>query len=431
MIREQITINALRSSRLCVMVLSAQQALSTVDLGLIRLISNIRSRDVIIFVNRIDELADPARDVPAIRESILGTLAKFDGPTEAEIIFGSGYWAEHATGGTFGAVDDESADAMLSWAEAQLDETHADLSPQQVIWELSGLPRLGTVLAQRIQSDEGAKLLAMVENGLANLRASFAASRKASSDPASLGPCKLEHAEIIRRFNEIQRRSLAALDGQLAKTQNSLTGRIEKAHATFLERATASLIAHLDQQGETVVWTYDPAGLRMLLRSAFQVFVRNARRSTAEVFEIASNEMNALYREAFEMDPDTHVIEPAPLPNASAPVALGQTIALDLKGSWWTRFWRKRRGYQAFFDDFATLIHEETLPILNILKDDNAASYSTLLRDELAAFISLQRDTMASLVEPPPVCTDAFEFAETPRLRRRLVPDRTTVGSTS
>ena len=51
MMREQITIRATRDSRICVLVLSAHQALSTVDMALIRLISNVKARDVVVFVN--------------------------------------------------------------------------------------------------------------------------------------------------------------------------------------------------------------------------------------------------------------------------------------------------------------------------------------------------------------------------------------------
>jgi hypothetical protein len=43
LVREQITVNAIRSSRVCVVVLSAHQALSTVDMALIRMIANIRA----------------------------------------------------------------------------------------------------------------------------------------------------------------------------------------------------------------------------------------------------------------------------------------------------------------------------------------------------------------------------------------------------
>ncbi|MEM9787086.1 MAG: dynamin family protein, partial [Pseudomonadota bacterium] len=96
MMREQITINALRDSRICVVVLSAHQALSSMDMGLIRLISNVKAREVIIFVNRIDELSNPAEQVPEIRDSILQTLADHNGPENPQLIFGSAYWANIA-----------------------------------------------------------------------------------------------------------------------------------------------------------------------------------------------------------------------------------------------------------------------------------------------------------------------------------------------
>jgi hypothetical protein len=93
LMREQVTIGAIRQSRVCVVVLSAQQALTSSDLGLIRLISNLKSRDVIIFVNRIDELSDPANQTGEIERGIRATLAQHQGPADAEIIFGSAHWA--------------------------------------------------------------------------------------------------------------------------------------------------------------------------------------------------------------------------------------------------------------------------------------------------------------------------------------------------
>ena len=93
MMREQVTIQAIRDSRLCVLVLSAHQALSSVDMAVIRLVSNLNTRDVIIFVNRIDELPDPAAQISEIRDSIRETLKTQNGPEDCQIIFGSAYWA--------------------------------------------------------------------------------------------------------------------------------------------------------------------------------------------------------------------------------------------------------------------------------------------------------------------------------------------------
>ena len=93
-------------------MLSAHQALSNVDLALVRLISNLKSRQVMIFVNRIDELAEPARQVPEIEASIRATLEAHQGPEDCRLIFGSAYWANRALTGELKGMEKASADAL-------------------------------------------------------------------------------------------------------------------------------------------------------------------------------------------------------------------------------------------------------------------------------------------------------------------------------
>ena len=73
------------------------------------------------------------------------------------------------------------------------------------------------------------------------------------------------------------------------------------------------------------------------------------------------------------------------------PVVLGQTIALDLSGNWWTRFWRCRRGYKNCADDFAKLIHAETRPIVDSLITENAQAFEAALNLTLEEFLATNR----------------------------------------
>ena len=402
MIREQITINALRGSRLCVVVLSAQQALSSVDLGLIRLISNVKSRDVLIFVNRIDDLADPVRAVPEIRESILKTLAKFDGPQDAEILFGSGYWAHHATGGSLDNLGDASARALVSWAETHVDGDLAQLPPREIIWRLSGVPALGEAIAARITQGPGQRLEDTLATALGNLRAGLAAQTSARKpDRIDLKAASLAPEEIAQRFDQIEDKACTALEAKLAKVHEAFGSRTDNARRAFLGRATGSLVKHLEQYGEGEVWTYDPSGLRMLLRTAYKVFAQGAGKAGNEALQSAAQDIDALYRHTFGLPAEAPGILPPPIPAAPVPVGLGQTIALDLRGSWWVRFWRRQRGYQAFSEDFAHLIHEETLPIVETLQTDCALPFSTALRAALAEFVQNQRDIVLGLATAP------------------------------
>ncbi|WP_176445290.1 dynamin family protein [Maliponia aquimaris] len=398
MIREQITINALRGSRLCVVVLSAQQALSSVDLGLIRLISNVKARDVIIFVNRIDELAEPVAAVPEIRASITETLKTFDGPQDAQLIFGSGHWAQHAVAGTFDSLGPDSAQALVGWAEAHVDGGLAHLPPQEIVWHLSGLPALGQAIAERIEQSAGARLEDSLSVAIGNLRAGLAAQGVARQEgPLRVRQARLTPQEIAQQLDQIEDRACAALESRLAKVHEAFSGRADNARRAFLGRATGSLVKHLEQFGEGDVWTYDPSGLRMLLRTAYTVFAQGAGKAGAEVMQAAAADIGALYQHAFGLPEGAHPIAPPPLPQAPAPVGLGQTIALDLRGSWWSRFWRRQRGYQAFAEGFAHLIHEETLPIVAALERDCALPFAQEVRGTLSAFVQNQRDIVLGL----------------------------------
>ncbi|MFZ7093056.1 dynamin family protein [Primorskyibacter sp. 2E233] len=400
MIREQITINALRGAKLCVMVLSAQQALSSVDLGLIRLIANVKSRDIIIFVNRIDELTDPVREMPEIRQSILDTLKKFDGPRDAQIIFGSGFWASHAIANTCHEMGEDSAEALLAWAEAQLDENLIKLAPQEMVWHLSGLPALGDAISERIENGVGARLIERLDAAKSNLRANLVISDAITEvQPDGTRAARLSQSELAARLHDIETNVTTALDARLSQAHTAFLTRIENAHQTFLGRATASLVKHLELYGEEAIWTYDPVGLRMLLRTAYRVFVKSATEAGSDALATTAMHITALYQDCLGQSGRAPTIVAPPLPTASPPIALGQTIALDLRGSWWTRFWRRRRGHQALCNDFANLIYEETSPVVTALRRQNADSYSVAIRAELRDFIASQRALLDGLFD--------------------------------
>ncbi|MGV6847874.1 MAG: dynamin family protein [Marinibacterium sp.] len=401
MIREQITINALRGSRLCVVVLSAHQALSSVDLALVRMISNVKARDVVIFVNRIDELSDPAREVPEIRASILDTLKKFDGPTDSQILFGSAFWAGHALTGTYEEMGVDSAQALLTWAEAPENADIPRQSLEDMVWHLSGLPALGHAIASRIESGLGAKFEDLIDRAVGNLRQTAKLSQSPAPGAAKPVPDGarefLPPEDFQRRLDQIARTAYDSFDQDLQTVRAGFLDRIDKSRQAFLGRATASLIKHLENYGEQEIWTYDPSGLRILLRSSYQVFARSASRIGEDVLGQTAGAYSALYRQAFQLGDGEFSLEPPPTPPTLAPVVLGQTIALDLSGNWWTRFWRKRRGYQAFVDDFAKLIHEETAPIIDALKMDNADAFEHTMREQLRDFIDSQRAIFTDL----------------------------------
>jgi ElaB/YqjD/DUF883 family membrane-anchored ribosome-binding protein len=400
MMREQVTIQAIRESRLCVVVLSAHQALTAVDMGLIRLISNLKSRDVIVFVNRIDELSNPRTQIPEIEKSIRQTLSDQNGPTEAEIIFGSAYWANKVLSGGLENMSELSSAALLDYAESALAGVDVGPSPSDMVWELSGLPDLFRAMSDRIVADAGEAMLTKVANSAVTVASSQKVAQTimiAGRGEASEVGTGMTMYDARARFDELAQAHREKLGRELDRLIADYQQRADRAHANFVERATHSLISHLERWGEDDVWEYSPTGLRMLLRSAYNVFGTRVQSVTSSCYEDLVGDLAELYFDAFGNSVGGIQMSVPLAPEIGAPVALGQTIALDFRDGWWKSWWRRTRGYRSFAKKFQALIRAETEDFMTQLKTVQTAELRDQAMGILGEFLEEQRDILFEL----------------------------------
>jgi hypothetical protein len=230
-----------------------------------------------------------------------------------------------------------------------------------------------------------------IANGLVATRA-LAEERVAGAEVR-----KVEREKLTAEITSVMRDAEAELIGELDKFSDYLKTRLDSSRKTFLQRATASLVKHLEQNGESKVWTYDPTGLRVLLRSGYQVFSAKATRATSAVYQKTATALEGLFMGAFELPGGAFRLEPPPVPDTPPPVTLGQTIALDIKGNWWTRWWRRRRSYAAFAEEFSGMIDAEIAPLIEALKKDHADVFRDTATKELRRFVAGQRTTLLAM----------------------------------
>ncbi|QGX97222.1 hypothetical protein EI983_02590 [Roseovarius faecimaris] len=397
MMREMVTIKAVRDSRICVVVLSAAQALTSVDMALIRMITNLKSREVIIFVNRIDELSNPESQMVEIEASIRETLKTHNGPENAEIIFGSAYWANKVLTGEIDGMHETSADALLSLTKAVLGSTLIEEPAEELIWEMSGLPRLMRALSEQTVASLGQPVLKKIAASAVAIATSQKAVRSAIVQGDNFTSDISMH-EIRSAFDEVQRSSLGMLEESLSELFAHYHDRADRAHATFIERATHSLLGHLENRGEEHVWEYDPAGLRILLRSAYSSMGNKARKTAEDIYDKALGDVAMLLYRGFGPAVEGIEIAAPDVPQIPSPVALGQTIALDFNDKWWSMWWRRTRGYKAFAKQFRKLISAETEDFMTQMKDVQTADIRKALSVELEHFLQEQGAILNDLI---------------------------------
>lgn len=398
LIREQITIKSIRDSRICVVVLSAHQALSATDLGLIRLISQAKSREILIFVNRIDELSDPAHQVDEIRDSIRATLKHHKCPIDADIIFGSALWAEHAISGSIQSLPKASQKALLHWAMARgVDQGEGEAA---FLWDMSGLSDLLDALSTRIIQGEGRDLLCAVAAETATLLGGIKMADNLDAK-ARIGDVQLRvsEADLLAGLDQIAAHAQRDLGNQLSLLLEDFGHRLERAHETFLTRATEALAKHLEIYGENTSWTYDPAGFRILLNSAYAIFGTKCQAAYRAQARASATAYGALSRTALNLPPDLFDPQFPPPPHVPPPVSLGQTIAMDLRGNWWKGWWNRRQSYQAQAERYHDLIRSETITLITDLRHDQAASLCDAMCAQLASFTEAQNASFGSLID--------------------------------
>jgi len=402
MMREQITINAIRDSRLCVVVLSAHQALSTMDMALMRLVANVDAREIILFVNRIDELNDPAVEVPLIKESLRETIKKHDIAGDVEIVFGSAFWAHHALNNDLDDLSSSSRTALEKWKEKSFDVSGEAIDDEAALaWKLSGVPALHGFIADRIAAGPGKSMLKNVRDEVNNLLISIEVNdRQLGLSTNHLQSKDINQADLAKQLDALEKKILAAMKQANTFEADNLEERMRSAQGEFAEQAVGALTSHLETYGDTTeIWQYNPSSLRVRLRSTYQSFGSNVGKSAKKINRAACREYEKLYVEVFGLEAGKVRLSPPGAVRLAPPAAVGKTIALDLNVSWWKKWWRGLRGSKAVAKRYAELVNQETDSILSELTTEMVPKFLAETENVLKEFLEAQRHALMSLAE--------------------------------
>ncbi|WP_425074891.1 dynamin family protein [Sagittula sp. S175] len=363
MMREQITLNAISDSRVCVVVLSAHQALSTMDVALLRIICAVEAREVLIFVNRIDELQDPPAEMRRITDSIRKTLSRMGLPEGVEILFGSGYWANCALGTE--CTMTPTARAALARMPGLFDLSTDD-SLRTAAMEASGVPALHRAIARRVVEGPGKALLADVQteiDAIADMSETVEniAAQGSSAARAGFGP-----AELSLKAADVRDAALHGFDTRVKALREQLRERLERGQETFVQSAIGALQSHIDVYGEFDAWKHDPTSLRMAMKTAFTSATAKLRREGETGLDDVLDGMQTILQDDLGVFRDSATIEFPEQPQHKAPTVLARTLSLDLEGPWWRKFW-KFGSKRAAEKRYAAMIEAEIAPLIDEL----------------------------------------------------------------
>ncbi|MDQ2067624.1 dynamin family protein [Xinfangfangia sp. CPCC 101601] len=405
LMREQVTLRSMSTASICVLVLSAAQAMNTVDLALVQLLTALEGSRVIVFVNRIDELADPERDIAEIRSSLSRTLRAQGIDDIGHILFGSAHWAEAALAGNPELLSEDSTDALnaLSNFASDCGESSADFTLRS--WQHCGVPELLEAISEIVAETSGAELLDRSARKLGNLIAATHTRQLATTEAST---SKLTEAEARTKLANLRRGVESHLEAHVQSQLPRFEARAQQCSADYVSRTVQDLLDRAKEQGRAGVEACDPIHLRMRLRTAYVSFINEMRTVFQEISDGTTLAITDLFGQMLGEAAAEMQLQSPTAPAAPPPVALGRTIIVDLQTTRWKAWMAAHinsrglaREYQSLVETEVGSIVEELIVAVRQMTEAMTASLLAFMDEQEAYALSIARGEAMGPASPP------------------------------
>ncbi len=255
LVRDELTCQSLRIADVYVVVLSVHQALSEVDQGLIRMLASEGAKDVIIYINRVDELEDAGAEISAIQDKVRDTLKKAYADIQLTIHVGSAMWGEIALRGDADAI---AAALASDAARTRMEQYEGELpdEPWARLFVLSGLADVRAAINEGINVGAGTQVLKQSASSLQSIiqASESLATQQIDGLEGELGKTgdDADYAAAIRERIEVQSMELEAavqaIEDVIRETEKNMQDRNEDFFRSLRLSMTHTANAFIEEQ---------------------------------------------------------------------------------------------------------------------------------------------------------------------------------------
>jgi hypothetical protein len=421
LVRDEITRRCLENPDMFVFVLSALQPLSPSDISMLRLLNGLHKDRIVVFINRLDQVADPATEGAAIKAAVEQRLRREFPALDIPVIIGSAWVGNLAhqilQSDPTGDLDPSLKSALEKLglpAYAPAEGERARLAA--ALQKLSGMAEVSSTISRLMCAGGSAILFRQLAACLLELARS--AEISARSELAS-----------IERLQAARRAETSALAARIAEEQQSLGQfqvRAQAIEATFRDieehladiihrgagalrndlqhiargfsEEQAELMLHSLEHGRTSrSWACDVGPLRERLEEtyldAFQRMAGDITRVERFLYpqlEVIAGKLLPDAPDAFRAQP-VAPLEPIPCEPLSA------RVALDLGAPWWKLWFAARPSPQERAQHLRQLIREEFYPVIDALVRLAETRLAERVRDAIARANALGDSMLAGI----------------------------------
>ncbi len=386
----------LAENNLALVVLRADRLLGAIDFSLVRLLREQIHHPMILFVNQIDLLDDPAPEMARIRAQIDDLIARHHQGTAPTIVFGSLSWAEAAQSGRLSALSDDGKEALLALAEVA--DVDGDDHAPSFVWKLSGLPDLMDAIGLALEESPLRRMLGKIRKHLQTALADLDVDNRGMAlglDPSLA--VQLSVAEVTHRSDALSQRLILEMDRQIDHIVGQVQTRINRVGSDYAQLELADMQRMLDGPDAPNQWDIDPFRVRLQLRSACLGFAQSCRALTDRMLRRAAREFATLSRDLLGSETGLAAPETAlgTFLSVRAPDLHKPTPGVS-EGPW---TWRPRSNQTrpTRLRDFKSHLNLKIASLLREAEDRQISAPTKAMRDRLQDCLRQQSEALIAL----------------------------------
>lgn len=378
LVREAVTLDSLGKSDICVIVLSAHQALSTSDLALMRILLGLKHEQIVLFINRIDELSDPVAQIPEIRERIKETLVEQQLPVSLPVLFGSAEWAAAGVKGDLDDISDASTEALQSLVAAEDSE----------ISDLSGISALQDVLDQKARDEVGGPFVAETATRAADLARRSKALLSSTTQTAPRSESFSISADSLVEDISILRSQLTERLYEIKlESDKHVLQEISGTFQRFVFFESRSLNSHMEGRGRVEDWAADTDGLRRNLNDIYRKRSEEMYADIKDLYDTTYKFFAEIYDQFGDEDGASLGLSPPRLDKPGTPISLMRTMTVDLSTSWLVGWIARRLKRDTYLKKFRTITLEQLRATSVEVREEHVAKYCDEALQNLMSYI--------------------------------------------
>jgi len=384
LLRDEVTRRSLENPDIYVFTMSALQPLLPADISMLRLLNGLHKDRIIMFVNRIDQLPDPAVNAAKIRTVVEEQLRMEFPSLQIPVIVGSAWLGQYChdsqlsqlppqlTAGIGAALRDagvgsaEAADGLDHFEKSQL---------ASILQSLSGMNAMAAALTKSLSVSNSSALLQQIANTYFELaryaEISTRAELRSADTPQDAGEAATQGAQFRGRASAL-RDSFTQIETNLralvAARMTAIDASLRHIVRGFADEQAAAVQQAMQLPHREKVWVCDVTPLREALEAAY---VASFQEAVASLKGIEQGLYPHLETVVTSLLPDYRgePIEAPPEPMQFYPSAapLSNFVTMDLSQSWWKMWSAARPDPQERADHLRRLIDDDFLALVDKL----------------------------------------------------------------